>query len=87
MKIELHRNFIKKYTKLPTKIQEKFKERRNLFLMDQFHPLLNNHTLSGKYEGCRSINVTGDIRAIFSLNKDKGVIFIAIGSHPELYEN
>jgi len=85
MKIELHRNFIKKYVKLPIKIQEKFKERRNLFTMDQFHPLLNNHSLTGKYEGCRSINVTGDIRAIFSVKKDEVVVFIAIGSHPELY--
>ncbi|MBI3459286.1 type II toxin-antitoxin system mRNA interferase toxin, RelE/StbE family [Candidatus Azambacteria bacterium] len=87
MKIELHRNFIKKYYKLTVKIQEKFKERRNLFLIDQFHPLLNNHALSGKYDNCRSINITSDIRVIFSLRPDGTIVFITIGSHSELYEN
>ena len=50
-----------------------------------FHPLLNNHSLGGEYNGCRSINITGDIRAIFYVKTDV-VVFINIGSHPELYE-
>ncbi|MCK6462584.1 MAG: type II toxin-antitoxin system mRNA interferase toxin, RelE/StbE family [Candidatus Pacebacteria bacterium] len=86
MKIELHRNFLKVYIKQPKKIQDKFKEKRNLFLQDQFHPLLNNHILSGKYCGCRSINITGDIRAIFYVKTDGSVVFVNIGSHSELYE-
>lgn len=86
MKIELHRNFLKVYSKQPKKIQERFKEKRNLFIIDMFHPLLNNHSLSGEYEGCRSINITGDIRAIFYVKTDGDVVFINIGSHTELYE-
>lgn len=86
MKIRLHRNFLKAYSKQLNKIKDKFKERRNLFIKDMFHPLLNNHSLSGKYEGCRSINITGDIRAIFYVKTDGDVIFINIGSHSELYE-
>ena len=86
MKIELHRNFLKDYSKYSQKIREKFKEKRNLFIQDSLHPLLNNHTLTGKYEGCRSINITGDIRAIFYVKPDSGVVFINIGSHSELYE-
>jgi len=85
MEIELHRNFIKQYSKLPIKIQEKFKERRNLFLIDPFHPLLNNHALLGKYDKCRSININSDMRVIFFIKSDGAVIFIAIGSHSELY--
>ena len=85
MKIELHRKFLKAYIKQPQKIREKFKEKRNLFLKDMFHPLLNNHSLGGEYNGCRSINITGDIRAIFYVKTDV-VVFINIGSHPELYE-
>jgi len=48
------------------------------------HPLLNNHDVSKVYTGCRSINITGDYRAIF---QDEGeiVIFITIGTHSELY--
>ena len=86
MKIELHRNFLKAYSKQPKKIQEKFKEKRNLFIVDMFHPLLNNHSLGREYEGCRSINVTGDIRAVFYVKQNSDVVFIDIGSHSELYE-
>jgi len=85
MEIELHRNFIKQYRKLPIKIQEKFKERRNLFLIDPFHQLLNNHALSGKYDRYRSINIHSDIRVIFFIKSDGTIVFIAIGSHSELY--
>ncbi|MBI1754911.1 type II toxin-antitoxin system YafQ family toxin [Candidatus Azambacteria bacterium] len=68
------------------KIKEKFKEKRNLFIEDMFHPLLNNHPLTRKYDGYRSINITGDIRAIFYVKTDGGVVFVTIGSHSELYE-
>ena len=46
-------------------LQEKFKERVSLFMDDIYNPLLNNHSLDGKWRGYRSINVTGDIRAVF----------------------
>ena len=80
-----HRNFKKQLQKLPVKTQDKFEDRIELFLKNQFHPLLNNHSLTGEYTGCRSINITGDIRAIFFTKPDT-VIFIDIGSHSELYE-
>jgi len=85
MKIELQRSFIKGYTKLPEKIQEKFKERRNLFIENKFHPLLNNHSVEKTFPGCRSINITGDYRAIFKENENNNVIFLIIGTHSELY--
>ncbi|MBI3684971.1 type II toxin-antitoxin system YafQ family toxin [Candidatus Azambacteria bacterium] len=86
MRIELHKNFLRAYVKQPLKIKEKFKEKRNLFIEDMFHPLLNNHPLTRKYDGYRSINITGDIRAIFYVKTDGGVVFVTIGSHSELYE-
>lgn len=86
MKIELHRNFLKAYSRQSKKIQDKFKEKRDLFVKEMFHPLLNNHSLTGEYEGCRSINVTGDIRAIFYIKIDGDIVFIDIDSHSELYE-
>lgn len=86
MNPEYHKNFRKQFSKLPLKIQDEFEEKLGLFLGNQFHPLLNNHPLTGKYDGCRSINVTGDIRAIFYVKTDGDVVFINIGSHSELYE-
>jgi len=65
MRIDLHRSFLKDFKKLPTKIRDQFVERKNLFLAIPFHPLLNNHSVEKRFPGCRSINVTGDYRAIF----------------------
>jgi addiction module RelE/StbE family toxin len=86
VQIELHKNFVKSYRKLPFKVQEKFKERKDLFLQDPFHPLLRNHALKGKYGGCRSVDITGDIRLIFTYRNDFTSVFLEIGSHSELYE-
>ena len=82
-----HRNFDKKYVKLQKKLQEKFKERRNLFLTNAFDPILDNHPLHGRYAGCRSINITGDYRAIYHHESPEVVRFLAIGTHHELFGN
>ena len=65
MKIELHRRFLKDYIKQPKKKSGKIQRKRNLFIKDMFHPLLNNHSLTGEYKDCRSISITGNVRAIF----------------------
>ena len=79
----------KKFIKLSQKIQEKFYARLEIFKINQFDRLLNNHKLSGKYEGCNSINITGDYRAVFLVLNEKDqetYLFIAIGTHLELYK-
>ena len=81
----LRPSFSKNYKKLTAKLKSKFKERRDLFLVNTFHPLLSNHELHGEYEGCRSINITGDYRAIY-FTKGNMVIFIRIGTHSELFK-
>ena len=87
MIVYLHRSFEKKFAKLPKSIRNRFKERRDLFITDAFHPLLNNHSLHEPFIGCRSINVTGDYRAIFYHEDETAVRFIAIGTHHELFGN
>lgn len=84
MKIKIHKDFEKQYKRLRESEKKKFKERRDLFLQDQFNPILNNHSLQGKYLGYRSINITGDLRVIFKINSDIAT-FIAIDSHSNLY--
>lgn len=85
MIIRSHRNFKKQLDKLTKSQKEKFKERSNIFIRDEFHPVLNNHALKGEYEGCRSINIGGDLRAIFIKNSEEDVVFVKIGSHSKLY--
>ncbi len=84
MRIKLHKDFEKQYKKLRESGKKRFKERRDLFIVDEFNPILNNHSLEGKYLGYRSINITGDLRAIFKKDDDI-VIFTDIDSHSNLY--
>jgi len=84
MILTYHGVFKKNYQKLSKRLQDKFDERILLFQKDKFDPILNNHALNGKYLGCRSINVTGDLRAVFKKEGDM-ITFIAIDSHSNLY--
>lgn len=84
MEIELHRLFLKQYKKLPSTIRAQFVERKNLFTQEPLHPLLHNHSVDSVFPACRSINVTGDYRAVFR-QRDEQVLFLQIGTHSELY--
>lgn len=84
MIVVFHKDFKKKYYKLPPKIIGKFDDRLRLFINDEFNPVLNNHALKGKWLGYRSINVTGDIRGIFKRDV-LSALFVAIDNHSNLY--
>lgn len=84
MVVNYNRDFIKDSRRLTIGQKERLKQRLKLFGQDKFNPILNNHSLKGKYLGYRSINITGDLRAIYkSLGDD--VIFVSIDSHSHLY--
>ena len=83
--IILRKDFKKEFKKLNKKVRLEFEYRVKLFLEDQFHPILNNHPLHGEWQSYWSINVTGDIRAVYEL-RDLTAIFVAIGRHSQLYE-
>jgi len=85
MKIAVHRDFKKQYKKISNAAQLQFQKRRDLFLKNPFHPLLQNHALHGKHQGYRSINITGDLRVIYEAVDSDIVYFIALGTHAELY--
>lgn len=79
-----HRSFEKQFKKLPVNVRQAFYERISLFIENKFNTLLNNHPLAGEYDGHRSINITGNYRAIFKEDGEK-ITFTLIGTHPELY--
>lgn len=89
-RVEYSKKFDKQLWKAPAQIQKAFKEKYTLFLLDYYHWQLNNHQLTGKYTGCRSINITGDWRAIFSEYQDKDggliIFFLFLGTHSQLYK-
>jgi addiction module RelE/StbE family toxin len=85
MLVRLHRVFVKKFTKLHPKLREKFKERKDLFVENPVHPTLNNHALHGDRAGQWSINITGDMRALYVFQGDEAILFIDIDTHSNLY--
>lgn len=85
MILRFDRKFKQQYKKLPTKIQSQFDERLKLFLIDQTNPLLRLHPLRGKYAGYYSINISGDLRALFYREGNEVIIFSLIGTHSQLY--
>lgn len=86
MKAKFHKTFAKQLGKYPNKTQIAFQKRLALFLDDPFNQLLANHLLSGRWLGYRSINITGDLRAIYELVGQETAFFVAFGTHSQLYE-
>jgi addiction module RelE/StbE family toxin len=86
MKIEYSKNFIKDFRRCPENIKNNFKSRLEIFIQDKNNVVLNNHALLGELKRYRSLNITGDWRAIFE-DVDNGeiVYFVAIGTHSQLY--
>jgi addiction module RelE/StbE family toxin len=77
--------FIKQYRKLPPKLQTQFDSRLRLFLIDRTAPMLRVHPLKGKFQGYWSLNVSGDLRAIYLEHGEELIIFAFLGTHSELY--
>ena len=84
MIIRSNKEFDKRHRLLSPKLQAQFDDRIRLFITDSRNPQLRLHPLKGKLSGYYSINISGDLRAIFK--KDKDVItFVLIGTHSQLY--
>jgi len=88
MQIEYSKKFIKEFKKCPEKIKTNFKIRLELFINNQYHPILNNYSLIGELKNYRSINISGDWRAIFKeIDGGQIIYFVAIGTHSKLYSS
>ena len=86
MRVVFHKRFDKSYGRCPPKIREQFKARLGIFLEEPFYPLLENHALHGEWADFRSINITGDYRALYHYLEDDIVEFFIIDTHSNLYE-
>jgi len=86
MIIIFSKKFKKKYKNLKKGENQKFKERRNIFLDNCFHPILNNHALNHPYERYRSIDITGDLRVHYERLDEGTALFITIDTHSNLYK-
>ncbi len=78
-------HFNKDFKKLPKKLQDRVLDRLDIFEINEFAEILFNHKLTGKYENCRSINVTGDYRVIYRKLDDTTYYLKRVGTHAQLY--
>ena len=89
-RIDYSKEFLKQLKKAPYEIKIAFTKRLKLFIDNPFSSQLNNHLLTGKYSGYRSININGDWRAVYSVSIDKQgnqiIIFELLGTHSQLYK-
>lgn len=85
MVIKTTKSFDKQYVRLTKPDKIRFKQRLTLFRANPYDKVLHNHGLKGKYLGYRSIDIKGDLRALYYTEGDVIVIFAFIGSHSQLY--
>ena len=85
MRIRYHKSFQKQVVKLQSAQVKRLKTALKLFEVEPNHPELYNHTLTGEWSGHRSIAFGGDWRAHFKVVDDT-VIFVAVGTHSQLYK-
>ena len=77
--------FKKRFSKLPVKIQAKFEGRIELFRLNPFDRVLENHPLKGNLHEYRSFSVTGDYRVKFRIVDAESIKLVDIGRHPQVY--
>ena len=86
MKISYLPKFKKQFAKLTPKIQNQFADRLELYLNDPSVFRLRNHPLKGNFAGYWSININGDVRALYYFENDATmVVFALIGTHSQIY--
>lgn len=85
MTIQRTTKFKKQYKKLPPKFQQQFDERLRIFVVDKTDARLRVHPLKGEYTGYWSIDINGDLRALYQQRGVDIIILCFIGTHSQLY--
>ena len=84
MRVSYSKLFLKQAKKLTPELRQKLQLTLQVFNQNPLHPTLRNHALKGKYKEYRSIDVTGDVRALY-LQREDEAIFDTVGTHSRLY--
>lgn len=86
MIIDFHKSFHQQAAKLKSAQKKRFKQALLQFEADPNHPDLYNHPLTGEWQGHRSISFGGDWRAHYLPKGKDAALFVAIGTHSQLYK-
>lgn len=84
MTVAYSKAFMKQAKRLSPELRQRLQERIVAFGDNPLNPILRNHTLRGKFKDYRSIDISGDVRALY-LQLGNDAIFDAVGTHSQLY--
>lgn len=88
MNVVYDSDFLEKLKKLGVRIRKSLREKILTFSKNPQDSQLDNHELRGEYAGHRSIDITGNYRAIYrevQIGDETVAYFVTIGTHEELY--
>jgi len=86
MIIDFHKSWSRQAEKLKPAQKKRLKIALLLFQVEPHHPGLYNHSLTGDWSGHRSISFGGDWRAHYKTIDQDNVLFVAVGTHSQLYK-
>lgn len=85
MKLELSREFNKRFQKLSPKQADRVTRTLQTFLRDKHTPVLRYHALKGRWAGYYSISAGGDLRIHVRYLNAQTALITTVGSHAQLY--
>lgn len=86
MNIKFQENFTRQFNRLSKTQKQVVTDAIELFAENPTHESLRNHPLRNEWANYRSITADDDLRLHYRvLNKDTA-LFVAIGTHKELYK-
>lgn len=85
MTIRYSKRFQRQFKVLRPGERERFRRRLELFRRDPYADQLSHHVLKGSYAGLHSINIGGDLRALYIEKGNELILFELIGTHSQLY--
>lgn len=85
MTIRYSKKFKKQYDKLSPKLQKRTKDAIRLWATDPNNESLRLHRLSGKLNRFYSIDITGDVRALYEIIDGEVYLYQMVGTHSQLY--
>ncbi|QQS19127.1 type II toxin-antitoxin system YafQ family toxin [Candidatus Saccharibacteria bacterium] len=86
MQVDFTKEFDKQFAKLTRPKQLRAKAALALYLENPAAPALRLHRLKGEWAGYCSISAGGDLRLHFLAFTADTLLFVAIGTHSQLYK-
>ena len=66
-------------------LEQRFRDRADIFQSDPFDQRLKTHRLADQLQGLWSFSIDYDARVIFSFVESNRALFVDIGTHDEVY--